>query len=286
MHLKTRHINVALACGFLLFTVLPFPLTAQLSSLLHLELNHFQESGSASKLEPINFEVMTSPSLPDLPVVLCNYNEKMSSPVLTYKRRHPAFKTSFGTKGFPAFEVNFFLTKRFNIGIGYSHLKYNIQQFESNFNVSDYYASIDAAINLSNINAMLEYKPGKGKFRLVAGLAWAPKNTLSGRGQLRDGFKFNDIVFTPEELGYIGGAIQYKWKLNPYAGIGFGRSHPKKRLGFTFDLGFFYKGKPQLSLEASNLVRHNVENLEKLQKIADDYQWWPVIDFGVKYRIL
>ena len=199
--------------------------------------------------------------------------------------KNASFKILGGTRGLPGLELNLWVSPRINIAVGYGHLTYTIEEFESNFGISAYYATIDAQVNLSNINILAEYKPRGGAFRMVAGLAWFPKNKISGIGTLRDGFQFNDILFTPEELGAVGANIEYKWKINPYAGIGFGRSHPKGRFGFTFDIGVFYKGKPQLEIVATSLARHNILNQEKLQKIADDYQWWPVIDLGIKYRI-
>lgn len=80
-------------------------------------------------------------------------------------------------------------------------------------------------------------------------------------------------------------------KVRPYLGLGFGRSMPKKHLGFQFDLGLWYHGK--VSLSSANQVDFNPDapdltpkmpGLEK-DKVEKMLMFYPHVAFRLIYKI-
>lgn len=66
-------------------------------------------------------------------------------------------------------------------------------------------------------------------------------------------------------VGNVGAYVQIA-KVRPYFGLGFGRSIPKTRLGFQFDLGAWLHGSP--ALKSDNAVTYD-PSLEELVSQAD-----------------
>lgn len=66
-------------------------------------------------------------------------------------------------------------------------------------------------------------------------------------------------------------------KLRPYFGLGFGRSVPEGHVGFQFDLGIWYHGKP--SFDSSNQISYDA-------KAYDITSYIPMMDSVLKYKEL
>ena len=94
-----------------------------------------------------------------------------------------------------------------------------------------------------------------------------------------------DIEVSPEEVGFIKGTIQMGSKLSPYFGLGFGRAVPRKRVGIGLDLGTYYKGRPRVDLEATSLLRNNVNNEQVLEDALSFVRWWPVVSFRLAVKV-
>lgn len=75
-------------------------------------------------------------------------------------------------------------------------------------------------------------------------------------------------------------------KVKPYFGIGFGRSVPKKRVSFQFELGAWYHGKPEIT--SPNEVpydRTSSEGITGVTKIMNKVQFFPQLTFRLNGRI-
>lgn len=179
------------------------------------------------------------------------------------------------------------LSGRFWMRANLSFMDFNIRKWETNFNYSAYYASIDLDVRNTALNFMVDYATGpKRTFRLVAGLGFFFMNQMSGAVKLRDAVVLNDIAFTPDELGYVYGGVKYRMKFNPYVGIGLGRIvHPNRRLTLSADLGTYYKGAPEIFVNGTALIRNNEHNAEVLTDNLSSYRWYPVVNLRLGYSI-
>lgn len=192
---------------------------------------------------------------------------------------------NFGTKGLVGIDLGLALNSRFGFRFGYNYLDFKINGYETNFNRFSYYASIDVEVRQSNIELLAEYSFNEGKFRIVTGIAYFFDNMLRGKIQLRDYFRLNDVDLTPEEIGYFQVTTDFSSRISPYLGVSFGKLIPEKRIGFTFDIGTYYKAKPLVDIDATNVIRNNDLNEDVLERNITQYRWWPVLSFRLAYKI-
>ncbi|MEO0340863.1 MAG: hypothetical protein AAF242_16840 [Bacteroidota bacterium] len=195
-----------------------------------------------------------------------------------------AIGLSAGTQNIWGIDAAYQFNRQFAIRAGFNYLAHTFE--ETKVDAGDEELLFNADFDQNNIMLLGEYSPGKkGKFRLVAGFGFHLNNTISGEGILADSIMIEDIEVSPEEVGFIRGNIQFGSKLSPYFGLGFGRAVPQKRVGIGLDLGTYYKGRPKVDLEATSLLRNNVNNEQVLEDAISFVRWWPVISFRLAVKI-
>ena len=101
-----------------------------------------------------------------------------------------------------------------------------------------------------------------------------------------------DIPF--DNNGDINGGVKVK-NVRPYLGLGFGRLIPKKRVGFRFELGAQFQGKPKVyymdngnEIDALDKYKDNIDDGTKddISKVMDWLRVYPVLKFSIRGRIL
>ncbi len=202
---------------------------------------------------------------------------------------NPQFSVGIGagTKGYVAVDGALRIVPHFNVRLGFNLLQFSVDNFEVNLedlNDETQQLLIDGEINQSNIELLLEFAFAKEFLRLVAGGAYHFQNNITGRGGLTENLMVQDVILTPEEVGYIEGDFAFTNTISPYLGIGIGRTISQKRISFSADIGTYYRGAPNVTLEATELFRQNVRNEDELEDILEDIRWWPVIALRLGYR--
>jgi hypothetical protein len=99
------------------------------------------------------------------------------------------------------------------------------------------------------------------------------------------GLTLGDYLLEPDALGNIDGRLKV-FPAKPYVGIGMGRGVPKGRIGFKFDLGCVFWGKP-------TIYCNNVEVLDtdlggdgnEAMKIITKLKFYPVLNFRICGKI-
>lgn len=175
-------------------------------------------------------------------------------------------------------------------------------------------------LNMSNGRLLVDIFPGKGGFHFTVGAYYAPNNVITVRGGgvdtgeggsfgplptvqsnwgaayvgFGEGDDFHRLMIDKD--GYLNGALRVN-ALRPYLGIGFGRAiSPERRVGFSFDLGVMYWGKPRVTAyderadEVFTFTSALVEN--KDNGLIDKYSDWakyapvyPVLRFNLFVRL-
>jgi hypothetical protein len=74
--------------------------------------------------------------------------------------------------------------------------------------------------------------------------------------------------------------------LRPYFGIGWGNAIPRGRVGFRFDIGAMYHGKPKVTSPNYDGDLNKVEGAEDFNKILSKVQFWPQMSFQLTFRLL
>lgn len=140
----------------------------------------------------------------------------------------------------------------------------------------------NATVKLGSIGAMVDYHPFGNGFKLTAGYALL-LNDISAVAITKDSTKYGDISIPPNEVGDISFGLSVK--PSPYIGLGFGRAVPKKRFGFTFEIGAYYTGAPEVTFKSTGMLEPTSANEPILRENLSGLTWWPVMNFGFNFRL-
>lgn len=106
------------------------------------------------------------------------------------------------------------------------------------------------------------------------------------------GVTIGDYEIPFDENGDIKGGVEVK-NFRPYLGLGFGRLIPKNRVGFRFEIGAQFQGKPKVYYyDDGKKVYKKIENLvddeskDDVAKVMDWLKIYPVLKFSIRGRIL
>jgi len=158
---------------------------------------------------------------------------------------------------------------------------------------------IDPNLKFSNAKLLVDYYPVKnGIFCLTAGLYFGD-NKITTKGQIDDykqlvqelgeapQFEFEDIIIKPNEDGSFNAKLKLGDTVKPYFGLGLGRSIPKSRVGFKFELGVVYQGDWTVESENISEGTYTTNDMAAdfdLPVSKDILKLWPMMNFTLSYR--
>ena len=182
----------------------------------------------------------------------------------------------------PGLEAVISPNRYINFRIGGNYIKTKlVGDIDSWYVQGDYFAKLGCISLITDINA--------GRvFHINVGVLYNfNHHEISGRPT--HNFTVGKLTITPEEIGEVRINMDYN-SICPYIGIGFGSNMSrKKRVTFSFELGFVYEGSPVVTLEATEMLTPTAEdeqNLNAIQSNVDTYyMFYPVINFQVSVRI-
>jgi hypothetical protein len=145
---------------------------------------------------------------------------------------------------------------------------------------------MDIKVDQSNVELLADLSlTKKGGIRLTVGGAYGMKNEYSGKLSYKGSVAINEIVVTSEDMGYMKILYTTKSKISPYIGLGLGRIVPKRRVNLSLDLGTYYRDSPVIKVEATNLLKRNVENEEALNRNLKEFKWYPVANLRLAVKL-
>ena len=168
------------------------------------------------------------------------------------------------------------IKEQLNARFGFNALNHT---YSTNTNSAHY----DVFLRPRALDALLDYYPAAGAFRVTGGLVYNTNNKY-------------DVIGTPlaARRYTFDGTIEFN-KVAPYLGIGWGNAVAKdKGWGFTADVGVLFQGSADTSLAnpgctASAAVCTRLANglaaeNEALQDKVNKFKYFPVLRVGVSYR--
>ncbi len=190
------------------------------------------------------------------------------------------------------------------VGFGWSE-QVDARLVASGFDYDDDFSSsrvrYDGEAELRFLSALIDWHPGGSGFRFSAGLVWND-STIRGSARVRDIIEDQapeilDLGFTiPGDLGTVNAEARGD-DLAPYVGIGWGKVAGRTGLGFSFDLGAFVFGDPEVDLTLDTPLPVDAipngralidealaSERAELEEELEDYDVYPVVSFGVFYR--
>ena len=164
--------------------------------------------------------------------------------------------------------------------------------------VSDFASSSDnnktvANIQLGSVSFMADWQ-FVGFMHLTAGALYnLSKVTMDVYS--KDVVYVGEIKVTPETMGYTSTSV-YTSKINPYVGIGLGRSISMSHVvGFGVDLGVIYIGAPKVDLYANGMLQPTAEtittsdgtvnNKDIIENNLSPYKFYPMVNFQLSFRL-
>lgn len=172
--------------------------------------------------------------------------------------------------------------------------RFGVNAFNRSFNEETNDASYDVSLKLRTFDALLDYYPMGGGFRVTGGVIYNG-NRVTARAEPTGGtYTFNGNVYTSAQVGQVDGRIDFN-NVAPYLGIGFGNAlAPQKGWGFSADLGVMFQGSPEARLSSSGctagaavcsqLASDLAAESRDLNDEVRDLRYYPVLRVGVSYK--
>jgi len=186
------------------------------------------------------------------------------------------------TTGFGG-DIVFQFHERMTARLGYDALSVN---YPTTINESDIEFDVDLNYKAGTILALYDFY--LLKFVYVSAGLGINNFGIYALGEATDGMPYGDITVPKEKVGSFDITIRPGMKISPYLGLGFGRTLGKK-LGFGFEIGSFYQGSPDFTIETTGLLAPTSDpelgQEELLESQFSQYYLYPVIKFSVSYNI-
>lgn len=144
---------------------------------------------------------------------------------------------------------------------------------------------VDTKLSIGSL--LLDVHPAGGLFRItLGGAAYNGQFGISAASSAGYLYRIGNGSYTSTQVGTLNGEIEYQ-KVVPYLGVGWDFGARKKSgLGFTLDLGVFFRGKPDdVTLSASGGGVTASDLARESDSIEDDTEGYhPSIAVGLYYR--
>ncbi|HTM99999.1 MAG TPA: hypothetical protein VL088_14690 [Pedobacter sp.] len=201
----------------------------------------------------------------------------------TAGKKHPmSVQLQLGTSGLGA-SFRYGIKPRLTARMGINSI-FGVK-VDNAFQFSGFDADNELTSEVINLNILGEYLPFKGKsFRIVGGVAYLVKADGGIKFFPREGYDFNGLVLTKEEVGNLD--INLSWKgIAPYLGIGLFNSIPNKLFSVNVDIGAYYLNQPKSTVTGTNLLSDNKSIEPQLDKNMSSYRFFPVLQVNFNFNI-
>lgn len=143
---------------------------------------------------------------------------------------------------------------------------------------------VDTELDFNNIDIRIGYHPFSNAFKVVGGFGIFSNSNINVQTAFKNTISIGDIEFNADESGYLD--IDFNWSnFAPYLGLGFGRSVPNKRFGFSFDAGTYFSSSPDINLLATGLIEETQDQEQLLNEKFSTFKFIPYITFKFTYSL-
>ena len=177
---------------------------------------------------------------------------------------------------------------------GYSYLiDKTVLEIEANDGTELDLTVKDASFTLPNGNILLDFYPMVNVPVSITGGFYLGQNNIhiTATTTADKPFEYMEMELTSKNKK-LSGDINLGGVIKPYFGLGFGRTIPKNKVGFRFDMGAVYQGDIVASSESItgksvNIHKLNFEDTgeEELMNFIKVLRWYPMMSFTLSYRI-
>lgn len=187
----------------------------------------------------------------------------------------------------------------FGIGINVGNLGFGVEARQTlspsldlrfgiagmSFNTSFEYDHVDYDIDQSFAvpEVKLDWRPMQGMFRLtVAAGYYNQVSNLKLVPEPGSTYSVGNNTYTAAQVGSLNGKLSYH-VATPYLGAGWDFLK-NKRLGFTLDVGAYYRNEPDVRLTSTGTVSASDLQLEADNIKGDAWTFYPTVKLGMLFR--
>lgn len=183
----------------------------------------------------------------------------------------------------PGISLAYGLSPKVTARLGFSYFKYNVN---TTANASDEDVKLAGDADLAMADLSFEYHPfKKSSFKLFGGASYIDKGKVSVVVTPTGTYTFGNSTFTPDQIGNVKLSVDYGKSIAPFAGIGFGRTIPKRRVGFGFEVGTYYTKTPEVTITGEKRLSSMSDQQATVQENMKDWKYWPVINLRLAVRL-
>ncbi|OVE76206.1 hypothetical protein BVX97_02110 [bacterium E08(2017)] len=191
-----------------------------------------------------------------------------------------------GTLGFGA-DVGIGVVDMLSLRLGFS--KFSIGESFNDEDTDDLEGvdELKFEINLESINALVDFYPFKGAFRITAGML-INNNEFTAEATSDERIDINGVEYRVERAD---GLVSWS-DMAPYVGIGGGNVASGGKWHWGWDLGVMFQGSPEIELTATasnaqlqQLLNQDIEEeVKQLEEDAESFNMYPVATISFGYR--
>jgi hypothetical protein len=149
------------------------------------------------------------------------------------------------------------------------------------------YLTIAPDFMISTVQAGLRWNPfRRGSFFLVAGVGYTWPPALNVVISANDKLNLGGLELTPEDVGTVRLGVRWHPVVG-YAGWGFGRAIPRRRVSVGFEMGVYYLGKPSIQLDYEGFLETTNlnEQVPVVERNLSNYRYLPSLSLTVAYAL-
>jgi hypothetical protein len=178
------------------------------------------------------------------------------------------------------------INKSMDVRLGFDMMGYSL---DVPFKESGIDYDAKASVTTGSITALFDYYISKSFF-VAGGLGYNLFN-VGVNGNAVSDLPWGDISINKDKIGDFVFDIYPGTKISPYLGLGFGRAlGSEKNFAFAFELGTYYQGSPDISIESTGLLAPtsdpNLGQEKRLEGQINQYYLYPVLKLSLSYRIV
>lgn len=143
----------------------------------------------------------------------------------------------------------------------------------------------DFMVGMAELGARWQVLKGRSLY-VATSIAYNWHPSLNLRIHAEDKLNFDGLELTPEDVGIVD--LGFRWqRFMPYVGVGLGKVVPKRRLSVGGEMGFFYMGKPRVSLDYSGFLETTTidEQIPTVERNLSGYRFLPTLTISLTYRL-
>lgn len=151
----------------------------------------------------------------------------------------------------------------------------------------DSYLIVDPDFMIGTVQAGLKWNPfRRGAFFVAAGVGYTWHPTIGFEITADDKLNLGGLVLMPEDVGTINLGVRWHPVVG-YAGWGFGRTVPRRRIGIGFEMGVYYLGKPSVQLDYKGFLETTNlrEQVGTVERNLSNYRYLPSLSLTISYAL-